>query len=590
MEQIKWIFENMKGHRRTYIFAVFLHLFVYLPLLIFTPVLLSNIIDTVFADNRVVEAQVGAAIKMLVIYLVLCIIRSVVNYTYFFLEDCCAAHTLASFRSKLYKKLQMLSQTFYSNTRTGDIMMRLTGDLEIMRHFTAWVMSNSIHALILLFGGFSVFFYTNWKLALVLLVTVPVVGFVVVKFRKTSAEKFRIWREAGSRLNAYVQENIAANRVVKAFAREDFEQERFEKYNEDYRKTGTDASTVWAYFAPVLNAVSNFTMVAIIAVGGIMVINGSLTVGELYLFYSLNWLIADSMNLLGTVMNDAQKFFSSTQKVMQLNYARVDIKSVEGAKTERGCGGSSVEFKNVTYKYNSKTKALDSLSFKAEPGQTIGIMGPTGSGKTTLAFMMGRFLDASEGEVLIDGVNVKEYDLHDLRGRVSYAMQDVFLFSNTVDSNIAYSNPDMPFEEVQSYAVMADADSFIKKMPDGYDTVVGERGVGLSGGQKQRIALARALADDAGILVLDDTTSAVDMETEKYIQSQLAQRKRKQTTFIIAQRISSVKDADKIIILDKGKIIEEGTHRVLLDKKGYYYDIYRIQQGMGEESEVSGRG
>jgi len=308
-----------------------------------------------------------------------------------------------------------------------------------------------------------------------------------------------------------------------------------------------------------------------------------MSVGDLLLFYNLSWLISDSTNLVGSVINETQRFFSSTQKVSQLYYARNDIQNKANAlKKEPTENSGKVVFDHVTFKYD-KHVVLDDISFEAQPGQTIGIMGPTGSGKSTLVMMLARFMDAQKGHVFIDGTDVKNYDLTSLRHHVSYAMQDVFLFSDSIASNISYGDQALAPDEIAHYAKMASADSFIRRTSDGYDTIVGERGVGLSGGQKQRISLARALAYEAPILVLDDTTSALDMETEHYIQEQLAARDKKQTTFIVAQRISSVKDADKIIILEDGHITECGTHEELLKNKGYYYDVFCIQQGIENE-------
>lgn len=285
---------------------------------------------------------------------------------------------------------------------------------------------------------------------------------------------------------------------------------RFDKLNGAYRDAAVTASSVWAKFGPIFNALGNGVLITVFIVGGIMVINQQLTIGQFLLFYNLNWLINESMRLVGVVINDSQRFFSSTQKVMQLYYARCDVKNGENpyipneeAKKEEG----RVVFDHVSFSYDN-SEVLKDISITAEPGQTIGIMGPTGSGKTTLAMLMARFADVTGGSVKIDGVDVKDYDLNALRAKIGYAMQDVFLFSNTIDANIAYGNPDMEERDVYKYAKMADANGFIQRMPEGYDTIVGERGVGLSGGQKQRIALARALAYESPIVVLDDTTSA----------------------------------------------------------------------------------
>lgn len=579
MDQIKWIFANMKGSRWKFFSGIIIHNAICLPLVIIGPMIVTAFVDQVFTNGILDNVY-----YLLGLYLLVSLLRAIFQYAYSYLLDWAGSDVLANFRTTLYKKLQILTPSFYSATRTGDIMMRLTGDLETMRHFVAWVMSNAVYAVIIFIAGLVVFFSTNAILASILLVVSPFMAFLIIRMRKISAPMYGHLREMNSHLNAMVQENIAGNRVVKAFVREKFEQEKFEKLNENYKTAAVDAAGVWARFGPIFNALSNGVMISVLVVGGIMVINGSLTLGQLLLFYNLNWLINESMRLVGVVINDGQRFFSSTHKVMQLFYARTDVKNNDhpyfieddtGAQNKVG----QVIFQNVGFRYDT-SDVLRNINITAEPGQTIGIMGPTGSGKSTLAMLMGRFADVTSGSIQISGTDVRDYDLHDLRRQIGISMQDVFLFSNTIDANIAYGRPDMDPQQVVDYAKMADADGFIRRMPDGYDTIVGERGVGLSGGQKQRIALARALAFETPIVILDDTTSAVDMETEKYIQQQLAARQGRYTTFIIAQRISSVKNADKIYIIEHGEVVESGTHYELLEKKGYYYDIYCLQQGI----------
>lgn len=581
MEQIKWIFENMKGSRWKFVLGILSHNFVAIPMMVIAPLFLSTLIDQVFT-----QGDTSNAYYLLGAYLLVSVLRCGVNYVYAYSLGSAASDVLANIRTTLYDKLQKLSGNFYSRNRTGDIMMRLTGDLETMRHFTEWVMSNAVAAVMIFVAGLVVFFSTNALLASLILIVSPLMAYLVLRMRRLSAPKYVKLREIRSRLNASVQEYIAGNRVVKAFVREDFEKEKFEKLNNGYRDASVEASDVWAKIGPVFNAIGNSILISVFLFGGIMVVYDMMTIGEFFLFYNLNWLINESMRLVGVVINDTQNFFSSTQKVMQLHYARVDIREPENPyMAENEAVSGRIEFDHVSFKYD-KSDILRDISISAEPGQTIGIMGPTGSGKTTLAMLMARFSDVSGGSVKVDGVDVREYSLNALRGKIGISMQDVFLFSNTIDANVAYGNPEMEPERVREYAKMADADGFIRKMPDGYDTIVGERGVGLSGGQKQRIALARALAYETPIIILDDTTSAVDMETEKYIQSQLEARQGQHTTFIIAQRISSVKKADKIYIIEDGQISESGTHEELLKNKGYYYDIYCMQQGMNNSAEV----
>lgn len=588
MEQLKWVFENMKGSRWKFWLGVILQNCVNLPLVIIAPMLV-----TVFVDQVFTYGDTSNAYLLIGLFVGVSAVRAVVQYSFAMLLDWAADDCLVTLRTKLYEKLQVLTPTFYNQTRTGDIMMRLTGDLESMRHFIAWVISNAFYAIIIFIAGIVVFYSTNAILATILLAVSPVMAVLVLRMRKRSGPAHAHTREMTSQLNAMVQENISGNRVVKAFVREGYEQDKFEARNQAYREASVKASTIYAKFSPVFNAISNFVLVAVLVVGGFMVIGGQLTTGQLLLFFNLNWLINESMRLVGLVINDGQRFFSSTQKVMQLYYAHTDVRNGQSPYIEEllATGADErhgrVEFQNVEFKYD-RTPILKNINITAEPGQTIGIMGPTGSGKTTLTMLMARFMDVTGGSVKIDGVDVRDYDLHTLRGKIGIAMQDVFLFSNTIDANIAYGRPNLPEDEVVEYAKMADAQGFISKMPEGYATIIGERGVGLSGGQKQRIALARALAFGTPILVLDDTTSAVDMETEKYIQQQLAERPGKYTTFIIAQRISSVKDADMIYIIEDGCVAEKGTHEQLLARKGYYYDIYCLQQGMDLKNEIEG--
>jgi ATP-binding cassette subfamily B protein len=292
---------------------------------------------------------------------------------------------------------------------------------------------------------------------------------------------------------------------------------------------------------------------------------------------TLSWALASPMRNLGMLLNDIQRFFASANKVIELYYAKPEIADLPDAVDVDGPSKGGVTFRHVTFKYG-REKVLDDVSFDIKPGQTVGIIGPTGSGKTTIANLIMRFYDANSGSVMFDGIDVKRYRLSRLRSSIAMATQDVFLFSDTVDGNIAYNDPDMPEEQVLRCAEEADCDEFIKGMTDGYNTIIGERGIGLSGGQRQRLALARALAKQPALLILDDTTSAVDLETEKLIQKNLADLPFECTKIIIAQRISSIKDADRIMVVRHHRIEEEGTHEQLIEKHGYYYSVNRLQK------------
>lgn len=337
---------------------------------------------------------------------------------------------------------------------------------------------------------------------------------------------------------------------------------------------------MWLRYYPYVESFANLMPVVLLLVGGIFIINSQITMGEYVAFSGLVWAIANPMRQLGNIMNEFQRFSAAADKVMEIYYSEPEIVDKPDAidREERFAG--RVEFKNVSFQYaDGNLPVLHNVSFVAEPGETVAIMGETGCGKTSLIQLVPRFYEPTEGEVLVDGIDVRDMKLRQLRKNIGLATQDVLLYSDTIDGNIAYGDTHIKQEEVVKFARYSAASDFIAKMPEGYDTIVGERGVGLSGGQKQRISLARALAVRPAILILDDTTSAVDMETEKQIQHSLKELDFPCTKLIIAQRISTTKSADKILVLQDGHITESGTHEELVAKKGYYYSLVKLQTG-----------
>ena len=384
-------------------------------------------------------------------------------------------------------------------------------------------------------------------------------------------------RDCFSSLNAFAQETIAGNRVVKAFAKEDYELEKFDRENDGYRDAQLNAASIWMKYIPMFEILSQCLTIILMIMGGFMVIDGEMTIGNMVTVNGYLWMLNSPLRQAGWIINDLQRFLTAIEKIYKVYTTEPDIKQPEHVVEKRKLKGS-VTFDHVNYYTNDDT-VLKDISFHVEPGQTVGIIGATGSGKSSLINLICRFYDVNQGRVLVDDIDVRNLNLQTLRGNIGIAMQDVFLFSDTIEGNIAYGNPDCTFEQVQAAAKIANADEFIREMPEGYDTIIGERGVGLSGGQKQRISLARAILKDPSIIILDDTTSAIDMETESMIQNELKKISDERTVFIIAHRISSIIHADQILVLDNGRLVERGTHEQLLAKKGYYSTVFHHQYG-----------
>ena len=587
MFQLKWVWKQMADVRKRYIFAL-CSTAVLSVMALGNSMITANIMDTVFqplVDTGVVTPEVIRHLAVLVAVLIgFTLFRTSFQYLSVMTYETCSQKLVYKLRRDLYKNMQEQDQAFYSKTRTGDLMTRLTGDLDMVRFAVSWVLRQLIDCSVLFLTTTITFLVTDWLFALSMLAVTPVIFALTYAFSKQVHPLYVDLRERLSQLNTCAQENISGNRVVKAFAREDYEIDRFDGKNAEYKKANTKASLLWLKYSPYIDGLSQALSIAVLLVGGAFLISGRITIGTFTLFNSLTWTLTNPMRMLGMHLNDLQRFFASANKVIELYYAKSTIVSRQDAKKVTSRVRGEVEFQGVDLALHGLS-VLSHVDLHIQPGETVAIMGPIGSGKTSLVNLIPRFADVTNGAVLIDGVPVGQYDLHDLRRSIGIATQDVFLFSDTVDGNIAYGDTSLSEEEVRRYAKMADVD-FVENLPDGFDTLIGERGTGLSGGQKQRIALARALAVKPSILILDDTTSAVDLETEKYIQDQLAHLDFPCTKIIVAQRISTTKRADKIVILDKGRVVDVGTHQELSQRPGYYREVFLLQNGMEEEKEV----
>lgn len=571
MESFKWIWTYIKKYKFRYSLALFLVL-ITSTLNMVNPFLGGQIVDRVITGR---EKQL--LIPILIIMLIVVITKGIICYTYQMEFEKISQKILKTIRGNLYDNLLKLDFDYYNSTKTGDIMARMTGDTDALRHFIAWVIYNILaNASIFIFAIISMA-YVSPVLTVFMIGVCPLIAYFTTKMSRRIAPTFYNIREAYSRLNSVVQENISGNRVVKAFGSEDYEIEKFTKENLNYKNKNLETNEVVGKYMPILEYLAGTLSIVMILVGGILVINKSITLGDLVVFNGLLWALNNPMRMAGYLINDTQRFIASSIKIRELLNTETKIKDIEETTEIKDIRGD-VSFNNVSFSYGDED-ALRNISFSAKAGQTVGIIGHTGAGKSTLVNLICRFYDATEGEVYIDGIDIRSLEIKKLRESIGIAMQDVFLFSDTIEGNIAYGVPRATLEDVKNIAAVADADDFIANMPEGYDTIIGERGVGLSGGQRQRIALARALLKNPSILILDDTTSAVDMETEYKIQKEVNSINSHVTKFIIAHRISSVKSSDLILVIENGSIVERGTHDSLIKKKGYYYSVYKNQFG-----------
>jgi len=488
-------------------------------------------------------------------------------------------------RRDMYETVQWQDFKFLGLFPTGNLMTRMTQDLDRLRHTVAWVSYQFIGAIALFAATFIFYLYLNWKLALCLVIVTPFILVISSRFVKKIRPRFMLLRQKLTDLGTAVTENIDGNRVVRAFAREEHEKEKVEKHNAEFRDISCENAVISAKYQPFLETASQFLMVIMLVVGGFFLIKEWMTPGQYMAFSSLTWALSMPMWMLGPLLADLERYTSAGQMIREVVESEKGISDISGAVelTQRPKG--RIEFRDIKLTIN-ETPILEDINFIAEAGSTIGILGSTGAGKTSLVNLLARFYEPEYGAVLLDGEDVRRYTLSSLRRYIGLAMQDVFLFSDSVKGNISYGRPELHDNEesIRKHSVQADADSFINGMTDGYNTLVGERGVGISGGQRQRIALARALAIEPAILVLDDTTSAVDSETEQYIQQQLENLDFPCTKIIIAQRISSFRKADLILVMDKGRVIERGTHEELLSLRGYYHKIWTLQNNAGIEA------
>lgn len=552
------------------------HLFIILPFIamligigldMLNPYLTQIMIDKVITDKKY-----ELLTSVLITIGFIAIARAILGYIKEYAFDWMSTQVAIDIKKDLFNHIQSLSYSYFDSMNTGELMSRIGEDVDNIWRAAGFGAALFLENAIYFTVSAVILLKLNWLLAIVCLATMPILAYTTIKLERETDKAFGKISDQTVILNTTAQENIAGVRLVKAFAREKHEILKFLKLNKANYDLNIEVNNIWAKYNPLQDFLGNVSTILVVCVGGILVIKNQLTIGTLVAFNGYVWMMIWPMRMIGWLTNILAQSSASAKKIEKILSIKSEIVSDENAIPLNNLKGS-IEFKNVTFKYNDEI-ILDNISLKIPESATVAIMGTTGAGKSSLINLIGRYYDVSSGEVLIDNINIKELDLNILREKMSVVPQDTFLFSDSIEKNIQFGRADASMEEIKSACSDACALNFIEKLEDGFDTVIGERGIGLSGGQKQRLSIARALVRNSKILILDDSTSALDMDTEYNLLKNLYRRKHKATTLIIAHRISAVKNADLIVFMDNGKIVETGTHNELLKKKGKYYEIY----------------
>lgn len=531
------------------------------------PILMKDLVD-----NVIIGKDFSLLIPISIGLLVITVGRSILGYFKEYLFDVMGAKVNRDIKFDLFNHIQSLDFKYFDNMNTGELMSRIGEDVDNIWRTLGFGLRLFIeNAIYFVFASIALF-YLNWKLALACISILIPIAFIATKLEKAEMDAYEKISDQNAEMNTTAQENIAGVRLVKAFSREKHEILKFLNMNKHNYNLNVNQSKILSKYFPPIEFLTNLSIVIMITLGGYFVIKKDITIGTLVAFNGYIWNVIWPVRMLGWLTNLLAQNKASCKKIMKILNTESKIKNVENCVENTDIKGN-ISFNNVSFKYNDNL-ILKDISLNISSGDTIAIMGSTGSGKSSLINLIGRYYEICSGEILIDDINLKDFDLSLLRKSISVVPQDTFLFSDSVFENIRFSNKNASKHEIESACKLACALEFINELPDKFETIIGERGLGLSGGQKQRLSIARALVSNSPILILDDSTSALDMETEFELLKNLNNYKNNCTTFIIAHRISAVKNADLIIFMEDGKIVEQGTHDYLLSLKGKYYDIY----------------
>lgn len=560
------IFKDYISKRMIFLIVPILAMIIVLGIDSFFPYLQKIFVDDILLGSD--KSKLGLFFG---VFLGLSLLRGILGYIKEFLFDKFSLNVSKEIRMDLFKKIQSFEFSFFDSTNTGELMSRIGEDVDIVWETISYGLRLLIEGIILFIISVTIMMSMSPSLTIICLVILLPVGVLAILVNKKFHRNYSKISDKVADINLMAQQDIAGIRLVKAFAREKYETEKFLKVNKDYYDLNITQARILSNFLPVIDLLTNLTPVAMIIYGGYLVIKGNITMGTLLAFSSYILNLSFCVKNIGGLVNMMSQNRASMDKIFNILKRKPQITSMENSYNPDKVKGE-IEFKNVSFRYNEE-EVLKKINLKIPAGSTVAIMGETGCGKSSILSLIGRHYDVSSGEVLIDGVNVKKWDLDSLRENMAVVFQDTFLFSDSIKDNIDFGG-NKNEDEIIEAAKDSCAYDFIKEMPEGFETEVGERGLGLSGGQKQRLAIARALVRKTPILILDDATSALDMETEFNVLKNLSKKQDKATTFIIAHRISGVKDADIILFMKDGEIVEMGDHESLLKKKGYYYSVY----------------
>ncbi len=492
--------------------------------------------------------------------------RALITFSQRYNIEFTAQKVIYDVRNRLYQHLQTLSFSFFDQNRTGELMSRMTSDVSTLQRAMGMGFINLFSNALTILYTLIILFSKNVQLTLMSLLFMPFLIWAVSQFSVKVRPTFRMVREQMGVFTAAMQESITGVRVVKAFAQEEYEVEKFRKENREYYEKNMVSVRLEAFYGPLMSFISTMGTVFLIWYGGMKVVNGSISLGEWTVFNTLIAQLIQPVRMFGWLVSMVQRASASGQRIFEILDTQSDVADAPGAQTLPPLQGH-VRMENVSFSYDNRVFVLEEINLDIQPGQTIAILGSTGSGKSSLINLVPRFYDPQKGRILIDGHDLRDVTIDSLRRQIGIVLQETFLFNDSLRNNISYGRPSASLEEIIDAAKSAKIHDFIAALPQGYDTIVGERGVGLSGGQKQRMAIARALLMEAKVLILDESTSSVDTETERAIQQAFAKLTENCTTFVIAQRLSTIRNADRIIVLDRGRIVQDATHEDLLQRR-----------------------